>query len=137
MPLTLEIVTPEKRVYSKDDVERVKLPCSEGDIEILPGHVPYIIMIHPGEVRALIEQEVDQIAVDKGFAEIYGDKVSILTEGAIDVEDIDFDEAHAAEQRALEAIQRADAEDYDPAEIEKLESIARFSLAQKLIKRPH
>jgi F-type H+-transporting ATPase subunit epsilon len=136
MPLTLEIVTPENRIYSKDNVERVKLPCNEGDIEVLPGHVPYIVAIHPGEVRAMVDMEIDQIAVDKGFAEIYGDKISILTEGAIDVEDIDFDEAHAAEQRALEAIEKAEAEDYDPAEIEKLESIARFSLAQKLIKRP-
>ncbi len=137
MPLTLEIVTPEKRIYNKSNVERVKIPCTSGDIEVLPGHIPFILMINPGEIRVMNERETDQIAIDKGFAEIFGDKISILTEGAIDVDDIDFDEAHAAEQRALEAIKKAEAEDMDPAEIEKLEAIARFSLAQKLIKKPH
>lgn len=137
MPLTLEIVTPEKRIYNKSNVERVKIPCTSGDIEVLPGHIPFILMINPGEIRVMSGMETDQIAIDKGFAEIFGDKISILTEGAIDVEDIDFDEAHEAEQRALEAIIKAEAEDMDPAEIEKLEAIARFSLAQKLIKKPH
>jgi len=137
MPLTLEIVTPEKRIYNKSNVERVKIPSTSGDIEVLPGHIPFILMINPGEIRVMNERETDQIAIDKGFAEIFGDKISILTEGAIDVDDIDFDEAHAAEQRALEAIKKAEAEDMDPAEIEKLEAIARFSLAQKLIKKPH
>ena len=137
MPLTLEIVTPEKRIYNNSNVERVKIPSTSGDIEVLPGHIPFILMINPGEIRVMNERETDQIAIDKGFAEIFGDKISILTEGAIDVDDIDFDEAHAAEQRALEAIKKAEAEDMDPAEIEKLEAIARFSLAQKLIKKPH
>ena len=48
MSLTLEIVTPEKRVYSKS-VERVKLPCSEGEMEVLPGHIPLITTVDAGK----------------------------------------------------------------------------------------
>jgi F-type H+-transporting ATPase subunit epsilon len=135
MPLILEIVTPEKRAYNNLGVERVKLPTVEGEIEVLPGHIPLVCMVHPGEVRIDTGSGYSSIAIDKGFAEIYGDKISILTEGAIDVQDIDLEEATKAEQRALEAIRKAQKEDMDPAEIEKLESIVRFSLAQKLLKK--
>lgn len=135
MPLILEIVTPEKRAYNNTAVDRVKLPSLEGEIEILPGHIPLICMVHPGEVRIFEGTQHNSIAIDKGFAEVYGDKISILTEGAIDVEDIDLEEATHAEQRALEALRKAEEDNIEPAEVEKLESIARFSLAQKLLKR--
>lgn len=134
MSLTLEIVTPEKRVYSKS-VERVKLPCSEGEMEVLPGHIPLITTVDAGEVRTQSEGKSELLAVDKGFVEVFGDKVSILTEAAIDIEDIDLEAAEKAQKRAEEALAKAEADNLDPAEVERLEAVARFAITQKLLKK--
>ena len=134
MSLTLEIVTPEKRVYSKS-VERVKLPCSEGDMEVLPGHIPLITTVDAGEVRTQSKGQSELLAVDKGFVEVFGDKVSILTEAAIDIEDIDLEAAEKAQKRAEEALAKAEADNLDPAEVERLEAVARFAITQKLLKK--
>lgn len=134
MSLNLEIVTPEKRVYSKS-VERVKLPCSEGDMEVLPGHIPLITTVDAGEVRTQSKGQSELLAVDKGFVEVFGDKVSILTEAAIDIEDIDLEAAEKAQKRAEEALAKAEADNLDPAEVERLEAVARFAITQKLLKK--
>jgi len=134
MSLTLEIVTPEKRVYSKS-VERVKLPCSEGEMEVLPGHIPLITTVDAGEVRTQSKGQSELLAVDKGFVEVFGNKVSILTEAAIDIEDIDLEAAEKAQKRAEEALAKAEADNLDPAEVERLEAVARFAITQKLLKK--
>ena len=134
MSLTLEIVTPEKRVYSKS-VERVKLPCSEGEMEVLPGHIPLITTVDAGEVRTQSKGQNELLAVDKGFVEVFGDKVSILTEAAIDIEDIDLEAAEKAQKRAEEALAKAEADNLDPAEVERLEAVARLAITQKLLKK--
>jgi len=134
MSLTLEIITPEKRVYSKS-VERVKLPCSEGEMEVLPGHIPLITTVDAGEVRTQSKGQSELLAVDKGFVEVFGDKVSILTEAAIDIEDIDLEAAEKAQKRAEEALAKAEADNLDPAEVERLEAVARFAITQKLLKK--
>ncbi len=50
MPLTLEIVTPEDRVFS-DTVDTVVIPTVEGEIGILPGHIPLLTQVADGELR--------------------------------------------------------------------------------------
>ena len=49
MPLQLEIVTPEKLAYS-DDVDSVVLPAVEGEMGVLPMHIPLMTQMNPGEV---------------------------------------------------------------------------------------
>ena len=50
MPLTLEIVTPEAKVYS-DTIDSVVIPTIEGEIGILPGHIPLLTQVEHGELR--------------------------------------------------------------------------------------
>ncbi|WOO42284.1 ATP synthase F1 subunit epsilon [Rubellicoccus peritrichatus] len=132
--LTLEIVTPEGKAYTKE-VEDVVLPTAEGEIDILPGHQPLITVIEAGEVQAGTGSGREFLAVDKGFARVLGDAVSVLTEGAIDVAEIDLSQVEEAQKRAEEALERAKNEKMDPAEIEKLEAVARFAIAQQLVKK--
>ncbi len=134
--LTLEIVTPEGKAYSKE-VQDVTLPTLGGELDILPGHQPLLTVIEAGEVQAGTHEGREFLAVDKGFARVLGDAVSILTEGAIDVKEIDLSKVAEAQQRAEEALRKARDEKMDPAEIEKLEAVARFAIAQQLIKKRH
>lgn len=130
--LTLEIVTPEARVYS-DTVETVVIPTVQGEIGILPGHLPLLTQVGAGELRVQKDGKTELLAVGDGFAEIDGDKVSILAESAISEAKIDEDAVEKALQRAEEALRGR--ENLDPAEVERLESVVRASVLQLNLKR--
>lgn len=135
MALKLEIVTPEKVVYS-ETVNEVVLPTKQGEIDILPGHQPLLTMVEGGEVTAK-GASVEYLAIDKGFAQIRNDTVSILTEAAIDTVNIDLSLVEEAQKRAEEALRKAREENVDPAQIEQLEQVVRFAIVQKLAKKRH
>jgi F-type H+-transporting ATPase subunit epsilon len=132
MALILEIVTPEARVYA-DTVETVVIPTVEGEIGILPGHIPLLTQVEAGELRVAKNGKTELLAVGNGFAEIDGDRVSILTESAITEEKIDEAAAEKAMQRAQEALRSKDS--LDAAEVEHFESIVRSAIAQIELKR--
>jgi F-type H+-transporting ATPase subunit epsilon len=94
--LKLEIVTPEAKVFS-DDVEMVTLTGSDGEMGILPQHMPLMTQLVAGEIVARKGNENIFLAVGDGFVQVTGDRVSILTDMAINAEDID--EAKAEEAR--------------------------------------
>ena len=132
MPLVLEIVTPAARVYS-DTIDTVVIPTLDGEIGILPGHIPLLTQVDAGELRVTKGGQTQALVVGAGFAQIERDKVSILTESAIDEEKIDENAAEDAMRRAEEALRGK--EGLEPAEIERLEGILRFSIAQLGVKR--
>ena len=132
MPLTLEIVTPEARVFS-DTVETVVIPTVRGEIGILPGHIPLLTQVDDGELRVTKDGRTFRLAVGGGFVQVEGDLVSVLAENAIREEQIDEDAVENAVARAQEALEKKDA--LDPAEIERLERVVRFSVAQLGVKR--
>jgi len=132
MALTLQIVTPEARVYN-ESVESVVIPTVDGEIGILPGHVPLLTQVEDGELRVVKDGRTVHLAVGSGFAEIAGDRVCVLAEHAIREESIDESAAEKAVKRAEEALKTR--QSMDPAEVEKLESVVRFSIAQLNVKR--
>ncbi len=132
MPLLLEIVTPESRAYS-DTADNVIIPTTTGEIGILPGHIPLLTQVEPGELRLQRDGKTEFLAVGRGFAQVSGDKVSILAESAISEEKIDESAVEDAMKRAQEAL--SGEEELDPAEIERLESVVRFAVAQLLVKK--
>jgi F-type H+-transporting ATPase subunit epsilon len=132
MSLTLEIVTPEARVYS-DTIDTVVIPTAEGEIGILPGHIPLLSQVDHGELRVTKGNATQLLAVSGGFVQVVDDKVSVLAEGAITEEKIDEHAVEAAMKRAEDALKGQDS--LEPAEIERLESVVRFSVAQLALKR--
>ncbi|MEX0330233.1 MAG: ATP synthase F1 subunit epsilon [Puniceicoccaceae bacterium] len=133
MPLTLEIVTPERRVLS-EEVDHVVLPTEAGgEIDVLPGHIPLMSMIDPGELRYYQGGQPESIAIARGFIQIIGDKVSVLTEAAIEVDDIDVSSLADAKARAEQALEEARQSGEDPEVLEQLETKARFTVLQQII----
>lgn len=86
MSLTLEIVTPVGVVYRKGELDAVTLPASDGEIQILPGHIPLITILDAGGSACDKRRKRRSIAVDTGYARCIADTVSVLTESAIDVQ---------------------------------------------------
>ena len=132
MSLTLEIVTPEARVYS-DTIDSVVIPTVEGEIGVLPGHIPLLTQVGYGELRVTKGGATELLAVGGGFAQIVADKISILAESAINEGKIDEAAVEKAMQRAQEALNGKDT--LDPAEVERLESFVRSSVVQLDLKR--
>jgi F-type H+-transporting ATPase subunit epsilon len=132
MPLTLEIVTPEARVYS-DTIDAVVIPTVEGEVGILPGHIPLLTQVEHGELRVTKGNETTWLAVSGGFAEVEGDRVHILAEHAISETKIDEHAVEAALKRAEN--QLSEAKHMDPQEYEHLQSLIRYSGVQLAVKR--
>lgn len=133
MSLTLEIITPDEKVLSVE-ADQVVLPTESGEAGILTGHIPMVTKIVAGELKVIKSNGTDFIAVDHGFAKVLGNTISVLTEAAVDVADIDLSEVESAQARAEEALQQAQAEGTDPAEVERLETSVQYLIAQKLAK---
>ena len=130
MPLRLEIVTPEAKIYS-EDVDFVTLPGVEGDMGIFPRHIPLMTQVRAGEVTARKGGQDFFLAVGDGFVEVTGDRVAILTDMAIRSENID-------EQKVEEAKTRAEArlkEKISDEEQALVSAALAHSLAQLHVKR--
>jgi F-type H+-transporting ATPase subunit epsilon len=128
--LKLQIITPDATVYD-EEVDIVMLPSVEGQIGILPHHIRLMTAMVRGEMIVRKDGHTDFLAVGEGLVEVTGDRVSILTDMAIAVENID-------EAKAEEARQRAEAQLRDKLAAEEVASVnaalAR-SLTQLHIKR--
>ena len=133
MPLTLEIVTPDAKVYS-EEVDHVVVPTTSGKIDILPNHVPIIGKLIPGDLKVVKNGSLDYLAVSSGFVEVYSNKVSILTDEALIVSETDDAAIEKAVKRAQEALAEGKKSNLDIAAIQKLEAAARFALAQQMAK---
>ena len=133
MPISLEIVTPSEVVYS-EEVDHVVIPTSRGKIDILPHHVPIIDTLSAGDIKIEKEGTTQYLAVGSGFVEVYAEKVSLLTDQAIDISNSDEAEIEEAVNRASEALQDAKQNNFDQSKIDKLEAAARFAFAQKVAK---
>ena len=133
MSISLEIVTPNNTVYS-DKVDNVVIPTLRGKINILPNHIPIIDKLVAGDIKIEKDGEVQYLAVGSGFVEVYSEKVSLLTDQAINVDKIDENSINEAIDRAQLALSDAKKNNVDQARIEKLEAAARFAFAQKVAK---
>ena len=130
--LKLEITTPTGQVYSKD-VDMVTLPGQEGEMGILPMHVPLIALLGDGEIVARRGNEEDRVLVTGGCAEITADRVAILTVYATAESAID-------EKKAEDARARAEArfkEKLSPDEVALVQASLTHSLSQLKFKRRH
>ncbi|MCM1120180.1 MAG: ATP synthase F1 subunit epsilon [bacterium] len=126
--LTLKIITPT-RVFYEGQAEMVEFNTSEGEIGVLPGHLPMTVIVKPG-VLTITEPEGDkEAALHAGFAEIQSDRVTILAEIIEWPNEIDAARAEAARERAQERIhENARDTDIARAETALLRAMARIQV---------
>lgn len=128
--LKLEIVTPEAKVFS-DDVDMVTLTGSEGEMGILPQHMPLMTQLVAGEIIVNKGKETFFLAVGDGFVQVTGDRVSILTDMAISAENIDEAKAEEARQRAEVRL----AEKVSDEEAARIQAALTHAMTQLKVKR--
>jgi|SRR6185437_8606445 len=113
MPISLEIVSPEKLLLS-GPVDMVVIPGSEGDMGVLEGHTPMIVTLRGGTI-VLYEGDriTDQLFVAGGFAEITPERCTVLADEVLPASDLSKSEGErrlAAAEADLAKISGDDAE---------------------------
>ena len=133
MPLQLDIVTPEKKIFS-GSVDNVYLPGADGEMGILPQHAGLVTALKPGELRYLHNGKVETLAIGSGFAEITQTKVIVLTDSALGEAEIDEAHVEAAMDRAKEKLATID-HNMNSEEVAYLQGIIAKSTAALMFKR--
>ena len=108
----LEIVTPERKVYA-EDVNMVVVKGAEGELGILPNHIPLVTPLRISEAKIKQGGKESIVAVQGGFLEVRKEKVVILAESAELPSDIDVERAQAARTRAEQRLANARKDEVD------------------------
>ena len=99
----VEIITPE-RVFYTGEATMIEFTSVEGDMGVYKDHIPLTTVLAPGIVTITEEEGQKKAAVHSGFAQFRGGKVTLLAEIAEWPDEIDWDRAEAAKQRAEERL---------------------------------
>ena len=108
--LLLEIVTPEKLAFS-GSIDEVTCPGSEGEFGVLRGHASLLSAIKFGELSYLKDGKRTSYAVNTGYAEVTGSKVTVLVETAERADQIDVDRARRAKEASEQKMAKFAKED--------------------------
>lgn len=115
MPTNLEIVSPERLLLSRP-VDMVVIPASEGDMGVLEGHTPMIVMLRGGTIDLYEGDKItERLFVDGGFAEVTPERCTVLANHAVPLAELNKTEA---EKQLIEAQAAYDAADKSDTSIE-------------------
>lgn len=101
----LTVVTPQRRVF-QESVNMVIARTTEGEIGVLPGHIPLVAPLATGAMTIKTHTGERKAAISGGFIEATPDQVIVLTESAEMEEEIDIGRAEAAKHRALQRLEK-------------------------------
>jgi F-type H+-transporting ATPase subunit epsilon len=102
--LQVELVTAEGRLLSRE-ADFVVAPGIEGELGVLPRHIPLLTPLRPGEVMVRNDGDEEFLFVAGGFLEVLPDRVVILADAAERAEDIDEARAEEARRRAQQLLE--------------------------------
>ncbi|MGZ3459102.1 MAG: F0F1 ATP synthase subunit epsilon [Archangium sp.] len=120
--LTVEIVTPEKRILSVQADEAI-VPGGKGLFGVRPGHTPFLTLMEPGPLTLIDGGRRENYFVAGGFAEVSNDKVLVLADVAEPVTGIDVEAARRRMQEAMERLRGLSSAD------------VRFDIEQATVRR--
>lgn len=129
----LVIVTPVRQLIRMRAVEAT-LPGANGYLGILPGHAPLMTELGIGELtyREKDKGQSDPVSIIRGFAEVLGDRVTVLAETAELATEIDLERAEAAKARAEKRLASGDTNiDWDRAAVALQRALIRIQVARK------
>lgn len=131
MSLQLEIVTPEKKVFS-DEVDSIVIPGLEGEFNVLTAHTPFVTVIKPGELTYTKADVTERLAIGAGFIETSENNVCVVVDVALGESEIDENAVEEALTRAENALADTSEDDENFA---ALQAVIAKSLAQLEFKR--
>ncbi len=104
----LEVITQETVMF-QDSAESVTAPASEGEVTILAHHAPFFSKINPGQITIRKSGKQTELVIGEGFIDVSSEnKVTILADRAVRVEEIDMRKAEEAKRKAQETLEQKD-----------------------------
>ncbi|MEI3597256.1 MULTISPECIES: F0F1 ATP synthase subunit epsilon [Oceanobacillus] len=129
--LNVSVVTPSGTVL-EEDYEMIVCMTEDGELGILPGHIPLVAPLAIGVARLKKNDETYKVAISGGFMEVRPDKVTILAQTAEKASDIDVARAKEAKERAERRLQaKQDDTDFRRAELALKRAMNRLSAGGK------
>lgn len=129
----LEIVTPEKHLFS-GDVDSVTVPATTGYLGILPGHAPLLAELGMGEIEYTIGGGTEYLFCSWGFVEVLPDRVVLLAQEAEAASDINVKREMEVKSRAEKLLNSKDGDvDFDRAQLALMRAISRLGAARHRI----
>ena len=108
MPINLEIVTPERLLLARE-VDMVVIPASEGDMGVLEGHAPTMVILRGGVISIYEgDRVVESFFVAGGFADVTPERCTVLADEARPVNELDAAEAEKRIRDAEDALSQID-----------------------------
>ena len=133
--LSLEVVTPFRTVLN-EDVDSVTLPGIEGELGILPEHVPLLTTLDTG-IMSYVNGSGNTlaIAVHWGYAQVDGNNVRVLAELAETADEIDLPRAQEAEKKAKELLQSGNPNSSEWEDEENRQKIYENKLSRSIVRQ--
>ena len=132
--IDFKIVTPERVAY-KDQVDSITIPTTEGEITVLPNHIPLVSILAPGELVTRKGKEENYLAVAGGFLTVHSQsKVIILADSAERAEELSIEAIEQARDRArrvMEDKRQVDEVAFADAAASLERELARLKIARK------
>lgn len=135
--IKFKIVTPEKTVL-ESEIDQLTIPTQEGEITVLPDHIPLISVLAPGELVAKKGGEETAMAVSGGMIEVRKNEITVLADTAERAEEIDLARAEEGKARAEKLKDekiRMDETEYATAAAILEKNLARIKVARKHLTR--
>ena len=129
--LSVSVVTPDGLVL-EDNYDMVVCKSDDGELGILPGHIPLVTPLIISALRLKRANNTDKVAMNGGLLEVNEDKITILAQSAEKPSDIDVGRAQEAKLRAERLLQsKQDHIDFHRAELALKRAMNRLDIVQK------
>jgi len=129
--IDLTIVTPERAIVH-EQVDELEIPGAEGYLGVLPGHAALFSELKVGELGYRKGDRWFFLSVAWGFVEVLPNQVRILAETAERAQEIDLERAERAKRRAEERIAKGGEDvDYDRALVALERALIRIQVSRK------
>lgn len=105
MPIHVELVTQERKVFEETEADIIVVPAVEGEMGVLPGHAPVLTTMTFGELVVRKDDAEERFAIYGGVVDVRPDKVVVLADLAESSFVIDVEKAQAARERARQMLE--------------------------------
>lgn len=117
----LNLVTPEKKIVTDQELEEITLPAFKGELNILPGHAPLMTTLEAGILTYRLKNgETGRYAIGWGYCQVSADGVTVLAEDAVTAAEVDTKVAadHLSKNEARLLNESLDDQEYEKVQHE-------------------
>lgn len=131
--LRFALITPDRVVF-EDEVDAVSLPTPQGEITVLPHHIPLLSILVPGSVLVRRQREESLFAVSRGVIAVDGASIRVLADTADRAVELEEEAIRQAKEKAEKLLQEKRA---DTEEFAEVSAILERELARLRVVRRH